>query len=64
MHKQVKYVIFPWIVRLMLMKTNKGKVSRMGEVTSLSSVTKETLSEIMTSEQSSEGCKGMCHSNI
>ena len=36
----------------------------MGEVASLSSVTKETLSEIMTSEQSSEGCKGMCHANI
>ena len=57
-------MIFPWIVRLMLMKTNKRKVSRMGEVASLSSVTKETLSEIMTSEQSSEGCKGICHANI
>ena len=42
---------------------NKGKVSRMGEITSFS-VTKETLSEIMTSEQSSEGSTGMCHSNI
>ena len=43
---------------------NKEKVSRVGEVTSLSSVTKETLSEIMTSEQSPEGSKGMCRANI
>lgn len=59
-------MVFQVIVRLTLMK-NKGKVSRVsrvGEVTILNSMAKETFPEIMTSEQNPEGSKGMSRAHI